>query len=286
MRPARAARFACGAHCLLGCRCGAKWHAGEYSDEAVARGAELRTGALVRRIRSEGGRVTGVDGVWRGQPFRAEAETVVVAAGGIGTPRLLQASGLRGAGEGLTMDTTVIVYGLRRRPGLGGEPPMTWSWEDLDAGYMLSTLIDPWLLFPLMAALKGTRYALHWPRWGEALGVMIKLRDEIAGGVYADRITKPQTPRDRERLAAAEALARRLLVEAGAERDTVFTSPLRGTHPSGTVRIGTLVDTNLQTEVRGLYVCDAATFPEALGRPTVLTIIGLGKRLARHLAPA
>jgi choline dehydrogenase-like flavoprotein len=33
-----------------------------------------------------------------------------------------------------------------------------------------------------------------------------------------------------------------------------------------------------------LYVCDASTFPEALDRPTVLTILGLGKRLAAHLA--
>jgi choline dehydrogenase-like flavoprotein len=49
------------------------------------------------------------------------------------------------------------------------------------------------------------------------------------------------------------------------------------------VRIGDIVGTNLQTEVKNLYVCDASTFPEALDRPTVLTIIGLGKRLSDHL---
>ena len=54
-------------------------------------------------------------------------------------------------------------------------------------------------------------------------------------------------------------------------------TPLRGTHPSGTVRIGNDAGQNLQTEIAGLYVCDASTFPEALARPTVLTIIGLGK---------
>jgi choline dehydrogenase-like flavoprotein len=46
-----------------------------------------------------------------------------------------------------------------------------------------------------------------------------------------------------------------------------------------------MLDTDLQTEVEGLYVCDASTFPEALGRPTVLTIIGLAKRLAKQLVP-
>jgi choline dehydrogenase-like flavoprotein len=44
-----------------------------------------------------------------------------------------------------------------------------------------------------------------------------------------------------------------------------------------------MLDENLQTEVRNLYVCDASCFPEALDRPTVLTIIGLGKRLGAHL---
>ncbi len=53
--------------------------------------------------------------------------------------------------------------------------------------------------------------------------------------------------------------------------------------PSGTVRIGELLDNNLQTEVKNLYVCDASVFPQALARPTVLTIIALAKRLATRL---
>jgi choline dehydrogenase-like flavoprotein len=81
----------------------------------------------------------------------------------------------------------------------------------------------------------------------------------------------------------AREVCERILVEAGAERSTIFMTPLRGTHPSGTVRIGTMLDQQLETDVKGLYVCDASVFPEALDRPTVLTIIGLGKRLAKHL---
>ena len=76
-----------------------------------------------------------------------------------------------------------------------------------------------------------------------------------------------------------------ILVHAplGPPPGSIFTGPLRGTHPSGTARIGDMVDINLKTEVEGLYVCDASVFPEALDRPTVLTIIGLGKRLSKHL---
>ncbi|MGD8894724.1 MAG: GMC family oxidoreductase [Acidobacteriota bacterium] len=284
LRPTRGPKFDCGARCMLGCRCGAKWNAAEYVDEAVAGGAELRTRARVHRALTKDGHVVGVEGRLGGRTFTARAETVVLAAGGIGTPRILQASGLRGAGDGMTMDATVMVYGFSAEAGIGGEPPMTWSWENPESGYMLSTLADPWLLYPFMAALRGVRHALTWPRWKNILGVMIKLKDEVSGGVFPDgTISKPLTEGDRARLAGAEDVCRMILTRAGAEADSIFTSPLRGTHPSGTVRLGTLLDRNLRTEVEGLYVCDASSFPEALGRPTVLTIIGLAKRLARHL---
>jgi choline dehydrogenase-like flavoprotein len=116
------------------------------------------------------------------------------------------------------------------------------------------------------------------------LGVMIKLKDVVSGGVFPNgRISKPLTDQDRPRLKFAEEMCREILVEAGAKSETIFMTPLRGTHPSGTVRIGEMLDKNLQTEIQELYVCDASTFPEALARPTVLTIIGLGKRLAKHL---
>lgn len=287
MAPGRARKFDCGAKCMLGCRCGAKWSAAEWVDDAVAAGADLRTHARVSRVLREDGHVTGVAGRLGGRSFTAHAPTVVLAAGGIGTPRILHASGFPQAGEGMTMDVTVMVYGFIKGLGIGNEPPMTWSWENPEVGYMLSTLIDPWLLYPIINALKGPRYALRWTRWNNILGVMIKLKDEVSGGVFPDgRISKPLTPGDRERLKLAEDTCREILVEAGAERDTIFMTPLRGTHPSGTVRIGTMLDENLQTETTGLYVCDASTFPEALDRPTVLTILGLGKRLARHLAQA
>ncbi len=284
MKPARAQKFDCGAKCMLGCRCGAKWSAAEYVDEAVAAGCNLQTGARVERVLIEDGHAAGVEGRLRGQPFTARAGTVVLSAGGIGTPRILQASGFEQAGQGMTMDITVMVYGVVKERGIGNEPPMTWSWENLEEGYMLSTLIDPWLLYPLINFLKGPGYALTWPRWNNTLGVMIKLKDEISGGVFPNgKISKPLTENDRPRMRAAEQVCRKILLEAGAKADSIFTTPLRGTHPSGTVRIGTMVDENLQTETPGLYACDASVFPEALARPTVLTIIGLGKRLAKLL---
>lgn len=278
-------RFNCQASCMLGCRCGAKWNAAEWVDEAVAAGARLREGARVTRVQIEAGHAVGVEGEIGGRPFTARAGTVVLAAGGLGSPRILHHSGLHGAGAGMTMDPTVMVYGTGRQPGTGKEPPMTWSWENADAGYMLSTLTDPWLMYPLAAARRGIGPALRWLQWNKMLGIMIKLKDGISGGVYADgKIRKPLTSGDNERLRDAGEVCKKILLEAGARKSSLFMRPLIGTHPSGTVRIGDMTDANLQTEVEGLYICDASVFPEALGRPTVLTIIGLGKRLAAHLA--
>jgi len=284
MDPART-RFDCGAKCMLGCRCGAKWTAAEYVDDAVAAGCELITEAKVTDVMIDHGQAVGVRGKIGGKdPFEVHAETVIISAGGIGTPIILQHSGLFDAGKGMTMDPTVMVYGVAKARGTAGDPPMTVSWCDDDNGYMLSTLTDPWMLYPLIMTLKGPSYPFTAIHYRNTLGLMIKVKDEIAGGITMEgKISKPMTDRDQERLNHASIVCRKILMKAGCDSDSIFVSPLRGTHPSGTVRIGEMLDTNLQTEVEGLYVCDASTFPEALDRPTVLTIISLGKRLARHL---
>jgi len=284
MRPERAQRFNCGAHCLLGCRCGAKWSAAAFVADAVEAGAQLLTLAHVERVLIQDGCATGVEGRSQGRPFVASAEQVILCAGGLGTPRILRASGIQEAGDQLAMDLTVIVYGRGKGQGNAHEPPMTWSWDDPTLEAMFSPLIDPSLLYPIVAGMSELKRAFTWHQWRQMLGVMIKLRDTLSGELLPNgSVSKPITARDKERLHEAEQIARRILIEAGAVPESLFTSPMRGTHPSATVRIGTLVDANLQTPIQGLYVCDASVFPEALGRPTVLTIIGLAKRLARQL---
>jgi choline dehydrogenase-like flavoprotein len=285
IRPARAARFDCGAKCMLGCRCGAKWTANEYVDDAVSAGCELITHAKADSLIIEDKQVLGVRGkIKKRAPFEVRAGVVVLAAGGIGTPLIMQNSGFFDAGNGLAVDTTTLVYGVSKYKGTASEPPMTVAYTDDENGYMLSTIIDPWLTYPLILFAKGIRYPFTWVNYTRTMGVMIKVKDEIAGGITVEgKISKPTTVRDRYRLNHASIVSRKILIKAGCDPDSVFVGPLRGTHPCGTARIGEMVDTNLQTEVKNLYVCDASTFPEALDRPPVLTIIGLGKRLSDHL---
>jgi choline dehydrogenase-like flavoprotein len=286
MLPARAQPFDCAARCMIGCRCGAKWNATEFVDDAVAAGATLWTRARATRILVEGNAVAGVSGRRGGARFTVAADRVVVAAGGLGTPMLLRTAGIA-AGHGVAMDTTIMIYGTSPAEGMGGDPPMTWSCEDDELDVMYSTLIDPWLMYPIIMAVKGPKWPFTWRRWGRTLGVMIKLRDEISGGIDTrGRVSKGLTPSDAVRLDRAETVARRILRAAGCADESLIRTPMRGTHPSATARIGDVVDAELGTAVRNLYVCDASVFPEALGRPTVLTIMALARRLARNIAAA
>ena len=56
-----------------------------------------------------------------------------------------------------------------------------------------------------------------------------------------------------------------------------------GGHPGGTAAIGRVVDKNLMTEIKNLYVCDNSVMPRSGGIPPVLTLIALGKKFARSL---
>jgi choline dehydrogenase-like flavoprotein len=182
------------------------------------------------------------------------------------------------------MDTTALVYGVTSDTGAGFDPPMTWSYEDAELGVMYSTLVDPWLSYPIALLRSEPVRALTWHRWRNTLGVMIKLTDEVSGGIdERGRVNKGLTGRDDARLARAREIARSILERAGCDRDDTFEPPLRGTHPCATVRIGESLSTDLETRIAGLYVCDASVFPQALGRPTVLTILALAHRLADYL---
>jgi choline dehydrogenase-like flavoprotein len=285
MQPGRTReRFKCGAHCMLGCRCGAKWNAAEFVDDAVAAGAELMTQTRVDEVLHDGQRVRGVRVRGRGRRREIGADRVIVAAGGIGTPMLLRESGVP-ISDGMAMDLTLMVYGYSKDvTGQGYEPPMTWSCADDQLGVLYSTLIDPWLMYPIIMAAKGPLYPLTWRRWGNTLGVMIKLKDELSGSFDAKgRISKGTTTADQARLIRAQDVARQILQRAGCDPRRMITTPLRGTHPSATVRIGDVLSKDLETGIEGLYVCDASVFPQALARPTVLTIIALAMRLADHL---
>jgi choline dehydrogenase-like flavoprotein len=290
MRPERCPHgFNCGAKCMLGCACGAKWTAREYIAEAKAHGAELFTKHEVIDVIVEDGTAVGVRARSGHELKEFRGKTVVISGGGLGTPRILKRSGVWEAGDGCFMDATMMVYGVgpSGTKGTYCDPPMSvGSWEyHEEEGVMLSHLIDPWMLFPMMMVLKGLRPALMSLRYPRVMGMMIKIKDELSGWVDVEgNVSKPLTRNDKKKLDLGSVVSRRILIKAGCDPNCLYNSPIRGTHPSGTCRIGAVVDENLKTyRYNNLYVCDASVVPEALDRPVVLMMIGLGRRLAGHL---
>ncbi len=84
-----------------------------------------------------------------------------------------------------------------------------------------------------------------------------------AGGFFQmGKSANPLTENDRPRMKAAEEVCGKILVEAGAEPDSIFTTPLRGTHPSGTVRIGRMLDQNCRPKLKDYTSATPVLFPK------------------------
>jgi choline dehydrogenase-like flavoprotein len=265
--------------CSYGCPFGAKWSARALVDQACAAGATLRTGCRVRRILSERGQVSGVEYVRAGQVERAQAETVILAAGGIGSPRLLAASGLTFPPT-LFVDPVVAVMGRVDGIDGGAEVPMAAGLHRADDGLMLADMTLPKFLFQAFAAQAGHFGKLLAHR--QTLSLMVKIPDTPGGRIGRHWVNKPLAPADRELLNRGTALAGEILRAAGATE--VFTSRPFAAHPGGTAAIGAVVDSRLETAIRGLFVCDASVLPSPWGLPPTLTLICLAKRLATQLA--
>ena len=74
-----------------------------------------------------------------------------------------------------------------------------------------------------------------------------------------------------------------LLKAIGVEPLSISSTPIRGAHPGGTAAIGKVVDKNLETRIKGLFIADASVIPQAPGRPPILTIVALAKRLSKNI---
>jgi choline dehydrogenase-like flavoprotein len=224
------------------------------------------------------GRVAGVV-LAGGEQLRAD--TVIVSAGALGTPQLLRAAGLNGAGRDWFYDPVVAINGVL--PGLdaGFEPPMCGAVHHEADGWMLTDLCRPRWLHEALTLAVGRVDRLR--QYRSTLSVMVKVRDELSGTVSDRGVAhKPLRGVDRDRLRAGTAVARELLAQAGAR--SIHATLRVAVHPGGTARIGSVVDADLATEIDGLYVCDASVLPCAWGVPPTFTIMALSRRLGRHLA--
>ncbi len=271
----------CG-NCVMGCRFNAKWSAVDYVDEALKYGASLLTRTRVMKVLVSNGCARGVEAIGPdGKLLEIIAGKTIVSAGGIQTPILLQKSGILKAGKKLFCDPFMTCYA---------------STKDIDQvkgvnapGYILKP--GRFILFPVIDppvqffAYSGWRSLLGRISRHRSIGMMVKIADESAGRVDIDgSIEKPITLRDKEKFNEGIGLIKEIFIKAGADPKSIFTiRQIRGPHPGGTAAIGEVVDSNLETEIKNLFVCDNSVLFKAPGLPPMVTIIALSKWLSKRL---
>lgn len=261
---------ACGL-CEVGCAQGAKWDARRFLNDVRRNGGEVRTGMPVQRVILERDRAVGVAA--GGEVVRADA--VVLAAGAVGTGRILRRSGLPVANR-LWVDVVVTLGGRLADARQLDEPPMVWYAQG--EGYILSPYLD---IFS---------HCFHRPwrrvRVADRVGLMVKLADEPTGTVNADgSVDKALTLEDERALDEALDQARAIMEEAGVYGPFVPGLPNAG-HLGGTVPLTSQDVCSMHPAVlpEGLWVADLSLAPLSQGLPTMLTTAALALRVAQRIS--
>ena len=101
----------CG-NCSLGCPSGAKWTALSFVREAESHGANVIYNTKVEKVIVQNGKAKGVDCISANGTVKYYGNSIVLAAGGIKSPVILQNSGIKNAGQNLFIDICEFYYGI------------------------------------------------------------------------------------------------------------------------------------------------------------------------------
>lgn len=313
----RGACIACGT-CHQGCRTGAKATMGTtYLPAAIAAGAEIRAEAMVHTVETDAaGRVSAVVYRQAGRDLRQPCRALVLAGGGVETPRLLLANDIGNAngqvGRNFLAHPATQVWGTfdAQQRAYRGYPSSLITEDflrppgaDFAGGYLIQSLGVMPLTFAtslvrggglwgaeLMAALEGARYTTGLGINGECL----PQRDNAL--VLSGEVDEHGIPRAEVSFTAGEnekALMRhatdvmvRILEAAGATSTRVLD---RTAHTLGTCRMsddpqdGVVDASGRSHEVENLWIVDNSTFPSALAANPALTQVALALRSSQHL---
>jgi choline dehydrogenase-like flavoprotein len=104
------------------------------------------------------------------------------------------------------------------------------------------------------------------------------------GGISARGIDKPLTERDHARLQEAVGLGTKILRRFGIPPAEIFLGTLNAGHPGGMLPLSEREAESLHPEglPENLYLADATLLPDSLGKPPILTILALARRVARR----
>lgn len=259
---------ACG-KCVLGCRYGAKWTADMLVRDV--QGITIMRGSKVTSLCIEEGLVTGVVLNGGAHARTLSADLVVLAAGGLGTPLILEASGIA-ARRTLFVDPVLCIAAPWKGAHLDKQLPMPFVSQQ--PGYILSPYFD-WLSFYFN------------PSWrmpsSDIMSIMIKMADTSKGFYDGKILDKPLFDADYELLACAVDQVYQVFKAMGVPSEHTFYGTLNAGHPGGCFPLTPTEAQTLHHDTlpANLYLADASLFPRSLGNPPILTIMALAKKVAK-----
>ncbi len=263
----------CG-RCVLGCRHGAKWDSRHFLRSAEEKGARLFTASRVEKVVIRNNRATGVLVRKKLRTEFIPADLVVVAAGGFGTPVILENSGIR-CEPRLFVDPVLCVAIHWEKAGQNKEISMPFVVER--DGFILAPYFDYLSYF----------FNRNWkPPAQDTCVLMIKLADSACGLVRNGRIEKTLTDQDRARLQQGIDLCKEIFARLGLDREKSWLGTVNAGHPGGMLPLTAAEASTLHSGrlPENVYVADATLFPESLGYPPILTIMALAKKIAKICA--
>jgi choline dehydrogenase-like flavoprotein len=301
--------------CAFGCPTSAKQHVGiTYVPRAEAAGAQVISGADVRRVLVERGVARGVEARLANGGGRLEvrAPTVIVACGTIHTPLLLQRSGLgRASGElgrNLALHPATGAFALMDEvvDMAKGVPQSFYVDEFASEGIMFEGVAGPPSYVAMSLPLSGKRHAAAMASYRNLAMFGLMVSDRSRGSVRAlggrpvirYELVEEDVVRFRRglqrmnelfRAAGAREVYLGLPGGVSPERARARDLKLMAFHPLGTARADAraehgVVDGDLQLHgAQGVYVADGSVVPSSLGVNPQLTIMALATRLAYGL---
>ena len=271
--------------CASGCTYRAKWTARNYVYQAMENGATLLNRAVVTRVLVEKQRAIGVEyKLWKSKKEfevrQAYGTKIILAAGALISPIILRASGINDVvNHGFYCDPCFAVIGTV--PGLKGRDHFAASTgTDFVDDINLGDAIFSRSLYRIF--MFGNREYTRLFSHRKSIGVGVIVKDGLSGELRENgRYHKNLTKEEYEKLHKGGESAREIVEHAGGEN--IFQTKLSSARVGGLIRIREHVDEKLQTLYENLHVCDASVIPESIRLSPTITLICLGKFLAKQL---
>ncbi|MBA2858786.1 choline dehydrogenase-like flavoprotein [Methanococcus maripaludis] len=250
--------------------CDAKWipcdFLRKYSDDIV-------TDTIVMKLAKQNGifSIVALDKK-SGEIKIYRSKQVIVSAGAINSPRILKTIlNNEEIGKNLYIDTFVTVGGILKGSNLKSEVSMAINKKYDD--FILATHYSE-LLHKRISEFENVNK-------NDIFSLMVKIKDENTGEVFENSVKKEMSMNDTRNLCEGVSKASKYIYNLGVEN--IYSTVPRGSHPGGTCAVGKVVDKNLETEIEGLYVCDASVIPKAPGAPPILVIMAISEKFVENL---